>query len=127
MDNGIQLAGVIFGGGNGGCCSEYHIYDDRECPDEQWDVTYHALAMDAAGNLYATEGGREEAAGGDEYYCGVVLNVTGPYSSTTLVSGAADIFYNLASDANGNLYGTTDTCGFESLSRTTGMLWQYSP
>ena len=54
------------------------------------------------------------------------MNVAGGYPRF-LVSGGADIFENLTSDANGNLYGTTDTCGFESPLRTSGMIWQYSP
>jgi uncharacterized repeat protein (TIGR03803 family) len=126
MDNGIQVAGVIFALGIDGGFSEYHIYSENECQDQQWDVTYHALAMDAAGSLYATEGGMEEGVG-QSSYCGTVEKVTGPYSYTTLVSGSADIFYNLSSDANGKLYGTTSTCGFGKLSRTSGMVWQYSP
>ncbi|MGO9562593.1 MAG: choice-of-anchor tandem repeat GloVer-containing protein [Candidatus Korobacteraceae bacterium] len=86
-------------------------------------TTFHALTIDAAGNLFAAEGGMD--IGVDQYfYCGRILNVT---TGTFPVSGAADIFYNLSSDANGNLYGTTATCGFQNPLRTTGMVWQYSP
>ena len=48
-------------------------------------------------------------------------------SGEVLVTGDADIFWNIASDANGKLYGTTTTCGFGTLQRNTGMIWQYSP
>jgi hypothetical protein len=56
--------------------------------------------------------------------CGKVVAVP---SGTPLVSGNADIFANVTSDANGNLYGTTSTCGFRTPQRTNGMVWQYSP
>ncbi len=58
------------------------------------------------------------------FYCGAIVNVS---SGATLVTGAAPISYDLTSDANGNLYGTTSTCGFGTRSRTDGMVWQYSP
>jgi hypothetical protein len=74
--------------------------------------------LDSAGNLYAVDGG------GLDYLCGTVLNIT---SQTELVSGTDPIFDNLTSDANGNLYGTTSTCGFGTPQRTNGMIWQYSP
>ncbi len=128
-DAGVHVGGVIFflsSSDDGWDFEQYHSYNDAECPDFQYDVTYHALAMDASGNLYATEGGSEIAFGGDQYWCGAVLNVTGGWG-TTLVSGNADIFGDLTSDANGNLYGTTSTCGFGKASRKTGMVWQYSP
>jgi hypothetical protein len=125
-----EVSGIIFvlsksGGGWG--FNEYHAYYEGECKDEQWNVTYHALAMDAAGNLYASAGGAEVGVG-QEYYCGVVEKVSGCCSYTPLVSGAADIFYNLTSDANGNVYGTANTCGgLGTTTRTSGMVWQYSP
>jgi hypothetical protein len=77
-------------------------------------VTYRALALDGAGNLYAVAGG------GLDYWCGTVLNIT---SQTQLVGGYDPIFDNLTSDANGNLYGTISTCGFGG----GAMVWQYSP
>jgi hypothetical protein len=82
---------------------------------------FNALTVDAAGNLYAAEGG-------DDYYysmhCGNILDVT---TRTTLVGGNANIFGNITSDAKGKLYGTTGTCGFGTPQRTDGMIWQYSP
>jgi uncharacterized repeat protein (TIGR03803 family) len=123
-----EVSGIIFvlskSGGEWGF-NKYHVYYAGECVDEQWNVTYHALATDAGGNLYASAGGVEEGVG-QEYYCGIVEKVSNCCFST-LVSGATDMFYNLTSDAIGNLYGTTNTCGFGNPQRTTGMVWQYSP
>ena len=81
-------------------------------------VTYKQLALDGAGNLYAVDGG------GWYYKCGAVVNI---FAERQLVGAYDDIFFNLASDANGNLYGAVPTCGFETPSRTKGMIWQYSP
>ncbi len=129
-DSGLNIGGVIFllspsRSNDEWQFNQYHGYNNAECPDGQWDMTYHALAMDASGILYVTEGGSETDGNGNQWNCGVVLNVNG--NGQIIVSGNADIFENLASDANGNLYGTTSTCGFVTPSRTTGMLWQYSP
>ena len=122
-----EVGGVIFlltpsGGGWG--FNEYHVYNPGECRNDQWNVTYHALGTDAAGNLYAAGGGTEIGVG-QTFNCGVVEKVNGGY--TTLVTSNADIFGNLTTDANGNLYGTTTTCGFKMPQRDTGMIWQYSP
>ena len=91
-------------------------------------IIFHALAIDATDNLYAAEGGDTEQCdpgGCYDYYCGSVLHVP---SHNFLVTGSADIFDNLSSDANGNLYGTTDTCGgLGTPFRGGGMIWQYSP
>lgn len=128
-NGGVHLGGVVFllsPAGDGWDFNQYHYYIDTECPDFQYDVTYHALAMDGSGNLYATEGGSEIDGNGNQWWCGAVLNVIGG-GGTTLVSGNADVFGNLTSDADGNLYGTTSTCGFGTTSRTTGMVWRYSP
>ncbi len=86
-------------------------------------TTFHALSMDAAGDLFAAEGGVDQGVG-EIFNCGKVLDVT---TGTFPVTSAADIFYNLTSDASGNLYGTTNTCGSGNPQRTTGMVWQYSP
>ncbi len=91
-------------------------------------VVIHGLALDGADNLYATEGGSLFfCSPGTTYcfalYCGQIVKASGE----VLVTGDADIFGNIASDANGNLYGTTSTCGFGTLQRNTGMIWQYSP
>jgi len=87
---------------------------------------FHALAVDAAGNLYAAEGGSDVQCGQQGCYfnfCGKVLT-----RGRFLISGNADVFQNLTSDANGNLYGTTWTCGsLGTPFRNGGMVWQYSP
>jgi hypothetical protein len=87
---------------------------------------FNGLTTDAAGNLYAVEGGDAwcDPWGCYGMNCGRVVAVP---SGAVLVSGGANIFQNLTSDANGNLYGTTNTCGFGTPSRTDGMVWQYSP
>jgi len=129
------LAGVIFGlsrSGGGWKFGQIHTWQGSECPaDGGWTVnggiTYSALTIDAAGSLYATEGGGYVGECGENCYvilsCGGILDV----GSGTVVTGFADIFGNITSDANGNLYGTTSTCGFGTLQRNTGMIWQYSP
>jgi uncharacterized repeat protein (TIGR03803 family) len=99
------------------------------CWETPGSSTYHALTKDSAGNLYATEGGVvflcDSGPAQCYSYCGAIDKVNG--GSYPLVGGWADVFGNIASDANGNLYGTTNTCGFGSPSRTNGMIWQYSP
>ena len=88
---------------------------------------FHALAMDAAGHLYASEGGSYESCdsgGCNVWNCGEVLEVP---SGRSLISGNADIFSNLTSDANGNLYGTTNECGNGFAWGSRGMVWEYSP
>jgi hypothetical protein len=108
-------------------------WDAEACADNDWSIfsnLVNGLAMDAADNLYAAEGGALffcNAGNCNEFvelYCGQIANIT---SGEVLVTGKADIFGNIASDANGNLYGTTTTCGFGTLQRNTGMIWQYSP
>ena len=130
FEYGAETNGLIFSlsrSGGGWALNAIHTYNYNEC-QLSGNVTYHALATDAAGNLYATEGGANAGQCGpdgcDLYYCGGVLNVA---SGTPLVTGHADVFFNLAADADGNLYGTTQTCGFGTLSRTNSMVWQYSP
>jgi hypothetical protein len=102
------------------------------------DCAYHsnvivALTIDAAGQLYAAEGGADPCGGrsgcsgtqpASTYYCGNIVQVG---RGEPLVSGNADIFGNLASDAKGNLYGTTNACSFGTIWRSSGMIWQYSP
>ncbi len=108
----------------------YDAYDDE--PDCEAFTNLpsnliHGLTLDATGNLYAAEGGELYFCNGNDcssLYCGQIVNVS---SNEVLVTGFADIFGNITSDANGNLYGTTSTCGFGTLRRTDGMIWQYSP
>jgi hypothetical protein len=92
----------------------------------------HGLTMDAAGELYAAEGGvLNNCVPGYCYVlnCGEVVRILPTHQP--LVTGTADIFGNITSDPNGNLYGTASTCGFGSSSHRTGgtdgMIWQYSP
>jgi hypothetical protein len=119
---GGQYGGIIFGlrqYGGGWQFNQVSTYHGDACGEYGSDfVTYGALALDGAGNLYAVDGG------GWYYRCGEVLNIT---SRTQLVGGYDPIFWNLTSDANGKLYGTTSTCGFGTKQRNTGMIWQYSP
>lgn len=119
---GGQYAGMIFGlgqYGGGWQFNQVSQYRGDVCYDYGSDfVTYGQLALDGAGNLYAVDGG------GWYFKCGAVVNIS---SETQLVGGYDQIFGNLVSDANGNLYGTTSTCGFGSPQRNTGMVWQYSP
>ena len=88
---------------------------------------FSALAVDASGNIDVTEWGLDYECGPSGCYYYTCGNVTNASSQQLLVSGNANVFNNLSSDANGNLYGTTDTCGFGTLQRNTGMIWQYSP
>jgi len=131
---GIQVTGVLFSlsqsDGGWAFSNVYTIGRQSEC-DYIVNVTYHSLALGPGGNLYATEGGGDinESCGPNgctyyEYFCGGVVTA---FNNQFLVSGYADIFENLSADANGNLYGTTSTCGFGTPSRTNGMIWQYSP
>jgi hypothetical protein len=89
----------------------------------------HGLTMDAAGELYAAEGGSlYNCIPGYCYQlnCGEIVRILPTHQP--LVTGTADIFGNITSDANGNLYGTASTCGFGTSYRgTDGMIWQYSP
>ncbi len=128
---GSEEAGMIFTVSSGGDFNIIYTYSRQEEGCQlSGNVTFHSLALDPNGNLYAAEGGVNLGSCGqncfDYIYCGAIMNVAGGYPRF-LVSGGADIFENLTSDANGNLYGTTDTCGFESPLRTSGMIWQYSP
>jgi hypothetical protein len=119
--------GLVFGlslSGNGWQLSPIY-WNAGDC---DWNANFfHALTIDAAGNLYAAEGGSEEYCNPDGCYVGNCGNILKVSPHQPLVSGTADIFYNLTSDANGNLYGTTSTCGFGTPSRSDGMIWQYSP
>jgi len=114
--------------------SEIHTTNDgEECPTYGgWSVhggvTYGSLTFDPTGNLWATEGGAYVGECGPNCYvligCGSILNVS---SGRPVITGFTGVFDNITSDANGNLYGTTNYCGFGTLQRNTGMIWQYSP
>ncbi|MGA2906047.1 MAG: choice-of-anchor tandem repeat GloVer-containing protein, partial [Candidatus Korobacteraceae bacterium] len=130
---GLVEVGLIFAmspSGSGWSFSViYNAGQDEQCyaPWNQASNLIRGLTQDAAGNLYAAEGGILEYCNGlscFEEYCDQIVRVG--YGGV-LVTGNADIFGNITSDANGNLYGTTNTCGFESPLRTSGMIWQYSP
>ena len=94
----------------------------------EWRNYINALAIDAAGNLYIAEGGDDAQCdyGGCYFnHCGQIKALSG---GPTLVSGNANIFWNLTSDVNGNLYGTTGSCGtLGTPFRNGGMIWQASP
>jgi len=119
--------GLVFALSPNGGGWEFGILYNNNGDCDTLDNFIHGLAIDANGNLYVAEGGTHEdcdPSGCQVYNCGNVMSV---YPRNYLVSGHADIFYNLTSDANGNLYGTTGTCGFATPQRRDGMIWQYSP
>ena len=104
----------------------FGVIDDafQSCLSYGYDA-FGALAIDAGGNLYAVYDGEHYFCTGQwcEFVCGGITKV--PHYP--LISSSADIFWNLTSDANGNLYGTTNACGsFETPFKEGGMIWQYS-
>ena len=87
----------------------------------------HGIALNAAGELYAAEGGViNNCIPGYCYVlnCGEIVRIL-PHQ--VLITGTADIFGNVAADANGNAYGTASSCGLGTPQRNAGMIWQYSP
>ena len=130
--NTPEYDGVIFALSPSGHGWQFNVVSDAQADQEvcniSGDVAFTSLAFDAAGNLYAAENGVHVSPCGEYCYsihnCGEVLAVG---SQIPLVVGRAGIFGNITSDANGNLYGTTSTCGFGTLQRTDGMIWQLSP
>jgi hypothetical protein len=91
-----------------------------------WRNYINALAINADGGLYIAEGGDDVQCdywGCYFNHCGIVKPVNG----APLISGNANIFWNVTVDAAGKVYGTANTCGFGTLQRTDGMIWQYSP
>jgi hypothetical protein len=97
--------------------------NNQDCGGTQ--TTFHGLAIHGLDTLFATEGGSDDTCTNGSCYqnnCGKVIAVP---SGANLVTGLADIFPNVTSDANANLYGTTSTCG--SSSGTDGMVWKYAP
>lgn len=106
----------------------FGVYYNNNGDCDTLDNFIHALAMDENGNLYVAEGGTHtdcSPSGCYTWNCGNIMKVS---QREFLISGDADIFYNLSSDANGNLYGTTQACGVPVTPFSgSGMIWQYSP
>jgi uncharacterized repeat protein (TIGR03803 family) len=90
-------------------------------PDWGYDVVYD-LAVDAAGEIYGTEGGKIDLSGSGYAYSGDVFRLV-PGDRQALVSFEGDNFSNLTLDASGNIYGTTAGCG----TYKEGTVWQLSP
>jgi uncharacterized repeat protein (TIGR03803 family) len=83
---------------------------------------YYDLTIDAAGNLYATEGADTPTAGGDQSW-GNVYKVLRPWDEDrSLVLFGGNDFRDLEVDASGKLYGTTGACG-----NSNGTVWQLTP
>ncbi|MFI5116389.1 MAG: choice-of-anchor tandem repeat GloVer-containing protein [Terriglobales bacterium] len=82
---------------------------------------YNDLAIDAAGNLYAAEGGQDVDLGG-EHYWGNIYKVLGWGWDPPLVGFGGNNFRDLELDASGKLYGTTGACG-----GSNGTVWQLTP
>ncbi len=96
-------------------CSFAPCYDD-----------YHSLAVDSAGQVYATEGSYTHVY--DPYcyppqyvfYCDGNIHKVG--TNDRLVDFNGDVFRDLEIGANGNFYGTNGACG-----SSNGAVWQLSP
>ena len=92
-----------------------------------WRNFINALAIDEGGGVYLAEGGDDvqcDYRGCYFNHCGIIKGLGG----APLVSGNANIFWNLTSDAKGNLYGSTNACGgLGTVHRNGGMIWKYSP
>jgi uncharacterized repeat protein (TIGR03803 family) len=119
---GSYASGSIFELSPPGGINFLNVYssDDEFCPGcGQWS-SFAALTVDPAGNLYG-------AADGFGYYypnycyCGAVGTTS--YLFHPLISSNSGIFGNLTSDAYGNIYGTTASCG----PGNDGVIWQLSP
>jgi uncharacterized repeat protein (TIGR03803 family) len=87
---------------------------------------FHDLTIDAAGRLYATEGGWVDCGGSPCPTWGKVFELTGPHQEHTLVSFKGNDFGPLVPGASGKLYGTTASCGTFGHS-DNGTVWQLSP
>ena len=83
---------------------------------------YYDLTIDAAGNLYSTEGGYAPGFGGP-YYWGNIYKVLWPQQEDrSLVWFGGNDFRDLEVDASGKLYGTTGSCR-----SSQGSVWQLTP
>ena len=112
--------GLIFDltrSGDGWTVNVLHIYENGECWNSNYGH-YGTLAISSEGRLYATE------SAGIFLFCSGIVDVAG---ATAAVFGPPGMFTNLTADANGNLYGTSPTCGFGTPFGTSGMLWQFTP
>ena len=105
------------------------VYTELQHGDEQGrgNDTFTNLALDAAGNLWGTGGGRYGCAGsvshgyifklvpeGDGWQYSTPVN----WDNTEFPTDGA-----LAIDAQGNLYGTTTDCGVHN----AGTVWEFTP
>ena len=116
IDQGNEGAGVIWSlsqSGGSWNFGQLHVYHGNECNVSNLGE-YRALAIGAAGELYATEGAGYTAV------CSGILDVQRDW---VVVYGPLSMFSNLTSDANGSLYGSSPTCGFGN----DAMVWKYSP
>ena len=82
---------------------------------------YYDVAIDASGNVYATEGGYTGSAGGDLFW-GNIFKVLGLDEDRLLVGFGGTDFRDLKADPSGKLYGTTG-----DVYRCTGTVWQLTP
>ena len=82
---------------------------------------YYDLIVDAAGNVFTTEGGYTPGAGG-QYFWGNVIKARGMDEDVFLVGFNGNNFRDLEAGANGKLYGTTGECG-----TSYGTVWQLTP
>lgn len=105
----------------------FSVFYDSVYDCQGYHNTYHALAFDSTGMLYAAQGGDDSWCSFQscyDYYCGQFGYAGGGY----FIQGNADIFTNLTVDASGHLYGTVPTCGgLGTPFRDNGMVWEYSP
>jgi uncharacterized repeat protein (TIGR03803 family) len=97
-----------------------HSSDGEFCPGCGQFSFFSALTVDPAGNLYAAADG-EGFYYPNTCYCGAVG--TPSYLLQPLIWSNSTIFGNLSSDAKGNIYGTTASCG----PGNDGVVWQISP
>ena len=91
---------------------------------------FNNLTMDEAGNLYGTGGlGRDFGCGRSDWcfaYIFKLVHANGGWQYSTPVYFSGQLFQafgTVALDAQGNLYGTTNTCGKYNY----GTVWQLSP
>jgi uncharacterized repeat protein (TIGR03803 family) len=116
IDQGTESAGVIWSlsqSGDSWDFDQLHVYHGSECYVSNLGG-YQALALGTGGELYATEGA------GLTFFCSGILDVQ---RDRVVVYGPLSMFTNLTSDADGNLYGTSPTCG----PANDAMVWQLSP